>query len=111
MDEAYPYSRNRDPKIPPGIDKPKGTQEEAMMYTYSQMPNAPGSLLEGQIYTYEVPKSTSEGEAYASFCKAFMKEEPITIELISHPTRKSMRVVLMFFGEIMCRYIATINMS
>lgn len=61
MDEAYPYSRNRDPKIPPGIDKPKGTQEEAMMYTYSQMPNAPGSLLEGQIYTYEVPKSTSEG--------------------------------------------------
>ena len=60
MDEAYPYSKNRNPKIPPGIDKPKGTQEEAMMYTYSQMPNAPGELLEGQIYTYEAPKSESE---------------------------------------------------
>lgn len=59
-DEAYPYSRNLDPMIPSGINKPNGTQEEAMEYTYSQLPNASGPLLEGLIYTYEAPKSKSE---------------------------------------------------
>lgn len=55
-DTGYPYTANLDPKIPDTAIKQPGTEEKAMKYIYDQEDNASGSLLAGQIYTFEEPK-------------------------------------------------------
>ena len=52
-DEKYPYTRNMDPMVPDDAPKSDGTYDSALKYTYTQIGNAPGELMRGEIYTFE----------------------------------------------------------
>lgn len=60
-DSAYPYSRNLNPMVPT-----QTAPGEMMVYTYNQPANAAGPLLAGEIYTYEAPKATADGDVNAT---------------------------------------------
>lgn len=55
-DAGYPYTSNLNPKIPDTATRQPGTKEKSMKYIYDQEDNTSGTLLSGEIYTFEEPK-------------------------------------------------------
>lgn len=55
-DPLYPYTNYINPRIPNTAPKPSATEENALKYTYTQSDDAPGPLMQGQIYAFEAVK-------------------------------------------------------
>lgn len=61
-DPTYPYSRNINPMIPPHST----IKGDTILYKYNQPENGVGPQLTGEIYTYEAPKTETDGNDNAT---------------------------------------------